>query len=54
MEKYKIYHRDREYAYAIGDPVITTVFAESKQEAERKTNHFGPTGVWAVLTNQKQ
>jgi hypothetical protein len=34
--EWEIYHRDREYARECGDPLLGTVFARTKVEAEEK------------------
>jgi len=52
--KFAIHHRDREYAREMGDPKLTEVEAETKEEAERLTAHMGSTGTWAVPLSPKQ
>ena len=57
--EWEIYHRDREYARECGDPLLGTVLAGSKEEAEAKALagqwHKPPqgmliatSGLWAV------
>lgn len=50
--KWKIYHRCREYAREMGDPVLGTVTAATKQQAEQLAAQQGlgtVAGVWAVI-----
>jgi len=49
-KQWKIYHRDREYAQQIDDPVIAVIIAGTKEEAEREAlQRFPlPSGAWAV------
>ncbi len=50
--RWRIYHGLREYAREVGDPVLGTVEAESKDEAERIAAERGlgvaGAGHWAV------
>lgn len=45
--RWRVYHLEREFARAQGDPCIGTVWASSQEEAEAKANHafYAPTGV---------
>jgi len=46
---WNIHHRDREFAFVNGDPVLGTVYADSQEEAERKGAHLGrQAGILAV------
>ncbi len=45
---YSIYHREREYAREMGDPLLAQVEAPSKEAAESMTAHMGLTGTLAV------
>ena len=48
--KWAIGHREREFAREHGDPVLATVEAVTKEEAEaigRRLGLHSPTGVWA-------
>ena len=50
--QWKIYHRCREYAWEMGDPVLGTVTAATKQQAEQQAIQQGlgtVAGVWAVI-----
>jgi hypothetical protein len=44
-----IYHRDREYARTLGDPLLAALEARSKEEAEDRALHHvsAPSGLWA-------
>jgi hypothetical protein len=49
--RWDIYYRDREYAREQGDPRLTTVQAETKDQAEQiaaEAGHGGYGGTWAV------
>jgi len=48
--RFRIYHRDREYARELGDPLIGEVWAGDKAHAERiaEVRWNLPTGAWAV------
>jgi hypothetical protein len=46
--RFAIFHREREYAYQMGDPILTEVEASTKEEAERLTAHLGMTGTIAI------
>lgn len=51
MKIWNIYHRSREYARELGDPLLGTVEAETKEEAEAKawgSCKGGEAGYWAV------
>lgn len=49
MKTWGIYHREREYARHHGDPLLTTVWAKDKEDAETLAAQglAAPTGVWA-------
>jgi hypothetical protein len=50
MPTWDIYHCDREYAKWLNDPLIGTVSASTKEQAERiaAQQYNLPTGAWAV------
>jgi hypothetical protein len=52
---WNIYHLDREYASSLNDPLVGTVSAESKREAEQiASRQFDlPSGAWAVPDKQQ-
>lgn len=58
MTRWNIYHAGREYAHEHGDPLLGTVWASSKQEAERiameELEAFLPTGAWAMLASLEE
>jgi len=50
---WEIYHQSAEFAHYAGDPLLLTVEAKSKEEAERNASKLisfekAPSGVWAV------
>ncbi len=50
MKLWRIYHRDREYAASVGDPLLGSVYATDKEAAEFAAAALGvnaPTGYWA-------
>lgn len=50
---WNIHHRDREFAFVNGDPVLGTVEAATKEEAEVKAAHLGrQAGVLAVVPKE--
>lgn len=54
MMEWSIYHGSREYAREHGDPLLGTVEADTKAEAERiaRSRGIGGTaGVWATQAN---
>jgi hypothetical protein len=53
---YEIYETSREFAKVHGDPCLGTIYATSKEEAEREYSTCGgrsETGAWAVLYKDK-
>lgn len=48
MNTYQIFHKEREYAKSMGNPVLATVKAESKEAAEKENSGLGMTGVIAT------
>lgn len=50
LSRYRIYHREQEYAQSLGDPVITVLIAGSPEEAEQRAEleYYMPTGAIAV------
>ena len=51
VKAWTIYYCDREYAREIGGPQLGTVYAETKEEAERKAGSLFDlrgAGAWAV------
>lgn len=48
MKRWAVYHREREYAREVGDPLLGYVLAYDREGAEREAQmRFGlPTGAW--------
>jgi len=52
---WNIHHRDREFAFVNGDPVLGTVEAATKEEAEAKASHLSQgAGVLAVRVRHRK
>lgn len=51
LQEWNIYYADGEFARTMGDPLLGTVWATSREEAERKGGSLPriATSVWAVL-----
>lgn len=51
-KRWAIYFGDREFAQVVGDPRLTTILADTKEDAERRAQERGfgtnGAGVWAV------
>jgi hypothetical protein len=51
LKRFEIFHASREYAHELGDPLLGSVNATTKEQAEEKARCLGlghATGPWAV------